>query len=106
MSSIRFTALATLVLACASACSDSETILEPNPPGAEDPDGEAPGDDDPPTNSAIMLVAQIYSPEAYNTYVGILPEVPEGEVDFSTFRELGNANAFSSGGYVFVEEEG
>jgi hypothetical protein len=57
-------------------------------------------------SSAIMLVGQIYSPDGYATYVGVLPEVPEGDVDFATFREFGNANAYSNAGYVFVEEDG
>ena len=59
-----------------------------------------------PTNSAILLVGQVYSPESYNTYAGVLPAVPEGDVDFATFREFGNANAYSHGGYVFIEEDG
>ena len=98
MSSIRFWPLAALALACSSACSDSETILEqPTPPA---------GGDEPTVSPAIMIVGQIYSPEGYNTYVGVLPEIPQGEVDFASFRELGNANVFTSGGYVFVEEDG
>lgn len=103
MSSTRFWPLAALALAFTSACSDSETVLElPAPPGGDD----EPGDDEPPAGPAIMIVGQIYSPESYSTYVGVVPEIPEGEVDFASFREFGNANAFTSGGYVFVEEDG
>jgi hypothetical protein len=60
----------------------------------------------PATNPAVMLAGQVYSPEGYNTYVGVFDAVPDGDVDFATFREFGNANAFTSAGYVFVEEDG
>jgi hypothetical protein len=53
-----------------------------------------------------MLVGQVFTTDNYNTYVGILPDVPEGDVSFANFREFGNANAYAHGGYVFVEEDG
>jgi hypothetical protein len=65
-----------------------------------------PDDRPSPGGSAVMVVGQVYNPEAYNTYVGVFPEVPEGDVSFANFREFGNANAYASNGYVFVEEEG
>jgi len=77
------------------ACGDEATVIGAPVP----PDGVA-------TNPAVLLVGQIYSPEGFSTYVGVLPEVPVGNVTFDTFREFGNANAYSAGGYVFVEEEG
>ena len=59
-----------------------------------------------PTNSAILLAGQSVTPDDYLTYVGVLPEVPEGDVDFSKFREFGNANTYVHDGHVFVEQDG
>lgn len=84
------------------ACNDEDIVVLP--PAPEDPLPAAPEPN--PTNPAVLVVGQVYSPEAYNTYVGIFPEVPEGDVDFAAFREFGNANVHTDGGYVFVEEEG
>jgi hypothetical protein len=81
-----------------SGCGDEATVIGAG--GVEPRAGEAPA------SSAILLVGQIYSPEAYNTYVGVLPDVPVGDVSFDAFREFGNANAYSYGGHVFVEEDG
>jgi hypothetical protein len=53
-----------------------------------------------------MVVGQAFTPEEYLTYVGVFPDVPEGDIDFSGFREFGNANAYTHAGYVFVEEAG
>jgi hypothetical protein len=73
------------------ACSDTdERVLESTP-------GE---------NGAVMVVGQAYTVDDYLTYLRIFPEVPAGNVDFSEFREFGNANAYAFGGYVFVEEDG
>ncbi|HTV19756.1 MAG TPA: hypothetical protein VMG12_13820, partial [Polyangiaceae bacterium] len=85
-----------------------DTAVAPPTSGETPPDGEGLGGGAPeaPTNSAILLAGQVYSPEAYNTYVGIFAEVPEGDVDFASFREFGNANVYSHAGYVFVEEDG
>ncbi len=83
-----------------SGCSDgAPRVAAMAPEGPAEPGGA-------PASSAIMLVGQIYGPEGYNTYVGIFPEVPSGDVDFGRFREFGNANAYSNAGYVFVEEDG
>lgn len=61
---------------------------------------------EPPLDPAVMIVGQVYAPDGYFTYVAAFPDVPEGDVDFSKFREFGNANAYANGGYVFVEEDG
>ena len=58
------------------------------------------------TEGQVLLVGQVFTPDNYNTYVGVLPDVPEGHVSFSRFREFGNANAYTHAGYVFVEEDG
>src|SRR5262245_21595658 len=80
------------------------TGAEP-PPEGETPTNENPPATDGPTNSAIMVAGQLYSPEGYFTYVGAFPAVPEGEVDFAAFREFGNANATAHAGYIFVEQD-
>jgi hypothetical protein len=100
-----------LLLSCGS---DAVVIDGSETPGAaggrETPSAGESGGGEPAVEAtpgpAIMVVGQIFTPDAYNTYVGIFPEVPEGDVDFSRFREFGNANAYTSGGYVFVEEDG
>jgi hypothetical protein len=56
--------------------------------------------------SAIVVVGQAYTPEDYLTYVRVFPDVPEGEVDFSGFREFGNANVYVHEGRIFVEQDG
>lgn len=94
-------ATASCVLASAlalGACGDDAQVIDNAAAGAAS--GETPD------NPAIMLAGQLYTPENYNTYVGIFPEVPSGDVDFDNFREFGNANAYTSGGYVFVEQDG
>ncbi|HKO91431.1 MAG TPA: hypothetical protein VJU61_09785 [Polyangiaceae bacterium] len=99
--------LATLALPLVGCGSGDASIVRPAP--AEREGGALSGGMDPANSEAsgaIMLAGQIYSPDAYNTYVGIFPEVPEGDVAFDTFREFGNANAYAHAGYVFVEEDG
>jgi hypothetical protein len=66
-----------------------------------EPQTGAPGE-----SPAVMVVGQAFTPEEYLTYVRAFPDVPEGDVDFSEFREFGNANAYTYGGYVFVDEDG
>lgn len=78
--------------------------------GANNGGGEGDAGDEPvqPTNSAILIAGQVYNPgDEYLTYVGIFPEVPEGNVSFGgNFREFGNANTFVHEGRVFVEQDG
>lgn len=93
------------------ACSDEATVIDQSGGGTvsttpEDPAGEQPEAPAQPDNPAIMLVGQLVGPEDFNTYVGIFPEMPTGEVGFESFREFGNANAFANAGYVFVEQDG
>ncbi|MGC4087545.1 MAG: hypothetical protein QM756_06565 [Polyangiaceae bacterium] len=78
----------------ASACSSDSS---PNDAGNESAT---------PTNSAVLVAGQAYTPEDYLTYVRVFPQVPEGNVDFSEFREFGNANVTVHDGRVFVEQDG
>jgi len=59
-----------------------------------------------PQSGAVLVAGQTVGLETYQTYIKIFPEVPSGTVTFSQFREFGNANVYTFGGYVFVEEEG
>lgn len=93
--------LAALLGVGLSGCSDSNLDSDPE---SDEPDDKA--SIEAPTNSAIMLAGQVYTPDEYLTYVGVFPKVPTGNVSFEKFREFGNANASTFGGYVFVEEDG
>jgi hypothetical protein len=73
-------------------------------PGAGGTDGGSGSDG--PTNPAVLIAGQAYTPEDYLTYVKVFPEVPEGDVDFKSFREFGNANVTVHDGRVFVEQDG
>jgi hypothetical protein len=53
-----------------------------------------------------MVVGEAYTADDFLTYVRVFPDVPEGDVDFREFREFGNANAYTFGGYVFMEQGG
>jgi hypothetical protein len=93
-----------LVLAACGGSDDTE-LMRPLPEGREvAPAGDQP--DAAPATPAVMVVGQVYAPEDYFTYVGVFADVPEGEVSFDGFREFGNANAYTSGGYIFVEQDG
>lgn len=59
-----------------------------------------------PTNPAVVVTAQIVTPTDYLTFVRAFPDVPEGDVDFSGFREFGNANTYLNEGKLFVEQDG
>jgi hypothetical protein len=89
------------------ACSDEATVIDQSSGGTASPAAPESPASEQPDNPAIMVVGQLVGPEgSFNTYVGLFPEMPTGDVDFSNFREFGNANAYSNAGYVFVEEEG
>ncbi len=96
--------------ALSSACSsDGDAAPAGADQGGQDDGGKSgsdsgrPGE---PTNSAVLIAGQAYTAEDYLTYVGVFPEVPEGDVDFENFRELGNANVTVHDGRVFVEQDG
>jgi hypothetical protein len=67
------------------------------------PEEEGPGQT---SQSAVLLAAEVLTPDDFLTYVGIFPEVPRGDVDFDDFREFGNANVYVNEGRVFVEQDG
>lgn len=85
-------------------CSDQATIVQPaggDPAGgAPDGAGDAGGG-----GPAILVAAFVLGvDEDRSIYVGAVPEVPEGELDYSNFLEFGNVDVSTHGGYVFVWE--
>lgn len=52
--------------------------------------------------SAILVGVFVRNPEGRNVYVGAVPELPKGELDYSDFLEFGDVEASAHGGYVFV----
>ncbi len=84
-------ALATFALACApmfGACAPTST-------GSEDAGVE-------PSGSAIMIAVFVRNPDGRNVYVGAVPELPSGELDYSSFLEFGDIQVSANNGYVFV----
>jgi len=45
-------------------------------------------------NSAILVAVIVEGPDNRNVYVGAVPEVPTGELDYSSFLEFGSVDAF------------
>jgi hypothetical protein len=82
-----------VALGVASACSDDAPA-----PGTSDSDGAAA------TNPAVLLSAYVSTPEDRNIYVGVLPEVPSGKVEYDDFREFGSVDVYAANGGVFVWE--
>ena len=56
------------------------------------------------SNPAVLVAVIVEKPEDRNIYVGAVPEVPEGELDYSHFLEFGSVDVSTFGGYVFVWE--
>jgi hypothetical protein len=99
----------------ALACSDSaEVIMAPGGTmlGAAEmsPDGSGGKGDatevPAPTNPAVLVGVYVANADGgqggRNIYVGAVPEVPSGELDYSRFREFGNVDVSTHAGYVFV----
>lgn len=97
-----------LLAVLAAACGDSARVIttptegvSPAPAGDE---GTAPGDSAASAEggSALLVAVIVEAPEARNVYVGAVPEVPTGELDYSRFLEFGSIDVSTSGGYIFV----
>jgi hypothetical protein len=58
------------------------------------------------TQPAILVGVIVDNPEGRNIYIGAVPSVPEGELDYSEFLELGNVDVATYGGWVFAWERG
>jgi hypothetical protein len=85
-------------------CSDQDATVLPtgdNPVGGV-PEGMG---DEGARGPAILVAAFVLGvDENRSIYVGAVPEVPEGELDYSSFLEFGNVDVSTIGGYVFVWE--
>jgi len=79
-----------LLLASSAGCSDE------SPSSLRDSiDGTAP---------AVLIGVFVETPDARNIYIGAVSEVPEGELDYSDFVELGNVDVTTYGGWVFSSD--
>jgi len=78
--------------ALALGCSDEATVIGPQTP---EPEGPA-------TNPAILIGVYVPTPDDRNIYVGAVPEVPNGELDYSSFLEFGSVDVSTYGGFVYV----
>lgn len=58
------------------------------------------------TQPAVLVGVIVDNPDGRNIYVGAVPDVPEGELDYSDFLELGNVDLSTYGGWVFAWERG
>jgi hypothetical protein len=56
------------------------------------------------TTPAVLVGVFVQTPDARNIYIGAVPEVPEGELDYSDFVELGNVDVMTYGGWVFASD--
>lgn len=56
------------------------------------------------TSPAVLVGVFVRNPDGRNIYVGAVPEVPTGELDWSDFLEFGDVDVSTYGGYVFVWE--
>lgn len=56
------------------------------------------------TGPAVIVTAQVITPDDYLSYVAAFSDVPTGHVDLAQFREFGNV--YVNAGYVFVEQDG
>jgi hypothetical protein len=81
---------ALLAVACFGACGDGG-VKPGSSPGAEN-------------GPAVLVAVIVESPADRHVYVGAVPEVPSGPLDYSRFREFGSVDAFTHAGYVFVWE--
>jgi hypothetical protein len=95
---------ACLALLLGVGCSDDAVVIPA-------PGGVAPNVDNPmdvvsltpiESSPALLVAVIVQGPEDRNVYVGAVPEVPTGELDYSRFLEFGSVDVYTSGGYVFV----
>jgi hypothetical protein len=54
------------------------------------------------SSPALLVAVIVEGTDNRNVYVGAVPEVPTGELDYSRFLEFGSVDVYTSGGYVFV----
>lgn len=88
-----WSALACLALLPLAGCESDEPVQER---AAEEPSSE--------DASAILLAVRVRNPEGRNIYVGAVPELPEGQLDYSEFIEFDSVDVYAANGFVYVWE--
>lgn len=84
-------------------CSDDVVVLPP--PAIDEPAGDDDEGEVEPSNPALLVSVYVAGVDGDRSiYVGALPEVPEGALDYSEFLEFGNVDVTTNDGYVFVWE--
>jgi hypothetical protein len=53
-------------------------------------------------NPAILVAVFVRNPEGRNIYVGAVPKVPTGKLDYSQFLEFDSIDAYTANGFVYV----
>lgn len=53
-------------------------------------------------DSALLVAVFVRTPDDRNVYVGAVPEVPNGKLDYSQFIEFGSIDAYTANGFVYV----
>jgi hypothetical protein len=66
---------------------------------AKDPSSDTAG-----TQPAVLVGVIVDNPDGRNIYVGAVPDVPDGELDYSSYLEFGNVDISTYGGWVFAWE--
>jgi hypothetical protein len=54
------------------------------------------------SSPAVLIGVFVTNPEGRNIYVGAVPDLPSGELDFSEFLEFRNVDVYAYGGRVYV----
>lgn len=88
-----------LVLACGS---NDETTLDTTPSPS------APDTEDRPESSAVMVSVVSENPDSRQSYVGVFPDIPSGDVTAEGMREFGDAyfSVYDGSVFVFEREQG
>jgi hypothetical protein len=99
-----------LASAAAVGCSDEATVVRapgtPETPGT--PEAPGPGAPEPEDAPAVMVAGLVPGVDGYTLYVAAFPELPTGDVGYSTFREFSGTDTYvyAAGGYIFFWDGG
>ena len=99
--------LGLLALGCSEGADETMTLPggsgngEPTPGDTTD---NEPGDTAEDTGKAVLVVGLLPGVDSFTLYAAALPDIPEGDVDYSRYREFPaqDGYVYTSGGYVFV----
>lgn len=96
----KITTRSSLVCALLVACSGDDAVVVPAGASSDPAAGARRAEE----GSAILVAAFVRNPDGRNIYVGAVPDVPTGELDYSRYLEFGNVDVSTHGGNVFVWE--